>query len=106
MSRKEIENVYDRYKKSTNMTYQQLLKWSKDPCSKKASIGTEAIERNLMLLGTPRNLWTANHAKEARKAISFNARMSEVNAGNIVKGCGISKRTISLKNWALDPNKK
>lgn len=106
MNKQQINTIYDKYKKSTNMTYVELLKWSKNPCSEEASIGRDAINRNLKLLGTPRNLWTAQHAREAQKAISFNARMSEVDAGKIVKGCGISKRTISLKNWALDPNKK
>lgn len=105
MKKTQIEKIYDEYKKSTNMTYNELLKWSKNPCSKKASIGTEAIQRNLMLLSTPKNKWTEKHAQEANKAISFNARMSKVKAGDIVKGCGVSKRTISLKNWALDPNK-
>jgi hypothetical protein len=106
MNRTQINNVYSRYKQSVNMSYSELLKWSQNPCSKKASIGNTAINRNLMLLKTPKEQWTVKHATEALKSISFNTRMSKVNAGDIIKGCGISKRTISLKNWALDPNKK
>jgi len=28
-----------------------------------------------------------------------------MNAKRIVKSCGVSKRTIARKNWAVDPNK-
>lgn len=105
MTPKEIKQVYDRYKQSTNMSYLELKNWYNNPCSKKASIGRDAINRNLNLLSKSINNWTERDAKEALKTISFNARMSKVSAGSIVPGCGVSKRTISLKNWAFDPNK-
>ena len=42
---------------------------------------------------------------EAIKAISFLARHKGQPSGKPVSNCGLSKRTIALKNWAFDPNK-
>lgn len=101
-----IEEAYKKYSAKTNMSFKDLLSWSKDPCSKKASLDLRPICRNLVLLGTPKEAWTPWHAHEARKMLSFEARHSAGSAGKEVKGCGISKRSIARKNWAVDPNKK
>jgi hypothetical protein len=53
------------------MSYNELLNWSKNPCSYKASLDRRPIKRNLMLLKTPKSKWTDNHVKEALKQISF-----------------------------------
>jgi len=100
-----IEDTYKRYYKKTNMSYNELLKWKNNPCSKKASIGRTAINRNLRLLSKPKNKWTMYDVKEAKKMLAFEARHSKGKAGKEVKGCGVSKRTIARKNWAVDPNK-
>lgn len=105
MKQPEIDKTYREYKRSVNMTAGQLYRWSQKECSKKASQGRGPINRNLRLLSKKKTDWTARDAKDAKKTISFIARMRKVPAGNPVKGCGISKRTISLKNWAYDPNK-
>lgn len=105
MNRDKIQSVYKRYKQNTNMTYSELKKWSKNPCSKKASIGRAAINRNLKLLRKPLSKWDERDAEEALKTISFNSRMRKVPAGERVDGCNLSKRSISLMNWAFDPNK-
>lgn len=100
-----IEKTYKKYKNSVNMTYSELLAWSNNPCSKKASIDRSPINRNLELLSTPKSDWTKKHIKWAKKTISFVARMKKVNAGRPICN-GLSKRTISLKNWAYNPNKR
>jgi hypothetical protein len=102
----QLDKVYKQYKQTTNMNYDELLKWSKTDCSKKASLDRRPIKRNLMLLGTPKNKWTEHHIEEAKKQISFEKRHRKGKAGKIVKGCGSSKRTIARKNWAFNPNKK
>ncbi|MFW5794703.1 MAG: hypothetical protein ACOCV1_04385 [Bacillota bacterium] len=102
----ELDNVYREYHNLTNMSYSELLKWSKNPCSFKASLDRRPIERNLMLLKTPKSQWTQHHINEAKKMISFERRHSKAPAGKEVPGCGISKRTIARKNWAVDPNKR
>ena len=101
----DINKVYKEYQDTTNMGFKEFLKWSRNPCSKKASVNRDPIKRNLVLLGTPKNAWTPWHAKEAKKMLSFEARHSQQPAGDEVKGCGVSKRTIARKNWAVDPNK-
>lgn len=97
--------IYNRYKDNVNMSYNELLKWSKDPCSKKASLDRGPIKRNLHLLKTPKSQWKKKEEEWAKKTIAFNSRMKEVKAGKPVKGCRKSKRTISLLNWAYNPNK-
>ena len=102
----ECNEVYAKYKKETNMSYKELKAWSKNPCSKKASLNTGPIKRNLELLSTKKESWTKKHVTWANKTIAFNSRMQKMPKGKPVsKDCDISKRDISLKNWAYDPNK-
>jgi hypothetical protein len=50
-------------------------------------------------------MWTKQDIADAKKTIAFVARMKKVKAGKKIKGCGMSKRTISLLNWSYDPRK-
>lgn len=101
------DDTYKKYKKKVNMTYTELLAWFRNPCSKKASLNRNPIKRNLQLLKTPRIKWTMKHIRWANKTIGFIKRMKKVKAGKPVsKACPFSKKTISLKNWGYDPNKK
>ena len=102
----ECNEVYAKYKKETNMSYKELKAWSENPCSKKASLSTGPIKRNLELLSTKKESWTKKHVTWANKTIAFNSRMQKMPKGKPVsKECDISKRDISLKNWAYNPNK-
>lgn len=101
----EIKNVYQKYHRSVNMSYSELLQWSRTKCSRKASLDRRPIKRNLKLLGKPLVRWTAADAREANKTIAFIARMKKVNDGEKVEGCGLSKRDISLKNWSYNPKR-
>jgi len=105
MNKTIINEVYNQYQKTTNMSYKELKDWSINPCSFKASVDRKPIKRNLMLLSTPKSQWSEKQVIEARKQISFEKRHREGKAGKPVKGCGISKRTIARKNWGYDPNK-
>ena len=105
----EIANRYDDYMKAVNMTYSELKAWSETECSKLASLDRSPINRNLELLETNKDEWTNKHFEWAGKTIAFINRMRENTAGESVtddngRDCG-SKKTISLKNWAFDPNK-
>ena len=103
----ELNEVYSKYKKETNMSYKELKAWSNHPCSKKASLSSGPIKRNLELLSTEKESWTEKHITWANKTIAFNSRMREMPKGKPAsKTCPWSKRDISLKNWAYDPNKK
>lgn len=105
----EIALRYDDYMSAVNMTFSELQAWSETECSTLASLDRSPIERNLELLSTNKSEWTNKHFEDAGKTIAFINRMRENTAGDLLtdsngNDCG-SKRTISLKNWAYDPNK-
>ena len=108
-TQEEIEARYDDYMSAVNMTYSELKAWSETECSTLASLDRSPIERNLELLQTNKADWTEKHYEDAGKTIAFINRMRENTAGDILEDsngnvCG-SKRTISLMNWAYNPNK-
>jgi len=114
-TQEEIDARYDDYMNAVNMTYSELKAWSETECSQLASLETLAsldrspIERNLELLQTNKADWNDSHYEDAGKTIAFINRMRENSAGDILEDsngniCG-SKRTISLLNWAYNPNK-
>ena len=105
-TQEEIDETFKEYKASVNMSYSELNRWSETECSKKASIGRTAINRNLTLLSKKKADWTSANATEARKAIAFIARAIKQPQGkNVSKDCPYSKNYIALKNWAYDRNK-
>ena len=108
-TQEEIDARYDDYMSAVNMTYSELKAWSETECSTLASLDRSPIERNLELLQTNKADWTEKHYEDAGKTIAFINRMRENQAGDILQDsngnvCG-SKRTISLLNWAYNPNK-
>jgi hypothetical protein len=108
-TQEEIDARYDDYMSAVNMTYSELKAWSETECSQLASLDRGPIERNLELLQTNKADWNDSHYEDAGKTIAFINRMRENSAGDILEDsngnvCG-SKRTISLLNWAYNPNK-
>lgn len=102
----EITEIRKRWRASVNMSASELRAWSQDECSKKASVDAAAvIKRNLRLLETPADQWDQRDARDANRTISFIARMSKAEQGEpAAEGCP-SKRDISLRNWAFNPDK-
>ena len=102
----KLDEVYGAWRKLVNMSASELESWSKNECSRKASVDPAAvIKRNLRLLRTNKGDWTSQDIKDANRAISFISRMTGMPQGDpAIKGCP-SKRDISLKNWAHDPSK-
>jgi hypothetical protein len=108
-TQEEIDARYDDYMNAVNMTYSELKAWSETECSTLASLDRGPINRNLELLQTNKADWNDSHYEDAGKTIAFINRMRENSAGDILEDsngnvCG-SKRTISLLNWAYNPNK-
>jgi hypothetical protein len=101
----EISDRFSDYKATVNMSFSELERWSETECSKKASLTRSPITRNLELLNTKKKDWTNKHFNWAGKTIAFVNRMKNGEQGEIVEGCNLSKRDISLKNWAFDPKK-
>jgi hypothetical protein len=105
---KRIAEAFRKYHETVNMGASELREWAKSPWAKKASLSRGPIDRNLTLLETPREEWTLAHARSAMRTVSFVSRMKGAEQGEPVKideREGPSKRDISLKNWAFDPNK-
>ena len=100
-----IDQVYTKYHDTVNMSYSELEAWSKTECSKKASLDRSPITRNLNLLSKKKDEWGANEVKSANRTISFVSRMKNMEQGEPVSNTCPSKRDISLKNWAYNPNK-
>jgi len=61
----EIGKVYTKYHQTVNMSASELEEWSKNPCSKKASVSRAPIKRNLRLLRKKREDWTKVDATSA-----------------------------------------
>lgn len=101
----EKDKVFREYKNTVNMSANQLDIWSSTKCSKKASVSRKPVKRNLRLLRKSKDKWTQKDVEDAKRTISFINRMKGVEAGKPVEGCGVSKKTIALKNWGFDPNK-
>ncbi|MEX0933085.1 MAG: hypothetical protein WDZ77_03245 [Candidatus Pacearchaeota archaeon] len=104
--KRELDEVYSKYKKSVNMTYSQMKKWAENPLSRKASLTRGPVKRNLHLLETLKSKWGRKEIRWAKKTIAFNSRMKKVAKGKpLSKDIPLSKRDISLRNWAWNPNK-
>lgn len=98
-----IAEAYKRFHEEVNMGPAKLRAWADNPCSRKASLSREPINRNLRLLETPREKWTLATARSAMRTVSFVSRMKGAEQGKpAAKGCP-SKRDISLRNWAYWP---
>ena len=101
----ELDEVFAKWRASVNMSASDLKAWRETECSRKASQNpTAVIDRNLRLLETKKADWDGTHLRAANRAISFIARMKNMEQGEPVGDCP-SKRDISLKNWAFDPGK-
>jgi hypothetical protein len=100
-----IDEVYTKYHDIVNMSYSELKAWSETDCSKLASLDRSPITRNLNLLSKKKSEWGANEVKSANRTISFVSRMKNMEEGEPVSKTCPSKRDISLKNWAYNPNK-
>ena len=103
-NQKLINKVYKKYKRLINMSYIELLTWSKNKASRKASINRNPIRRNLRLLKKNKTDWNMRDVKDAKKTISFISRMKKVKRGQKVYK-ELSKRDIALLNWAYNPFK-
>lgn len=102
--KEEIEEYYRKYEDETNMSCSELKRWKKNPLSKKASIGREAINRNIRLQCKNKGEWGKKELKDAKKAYSYLNRAKEIEGDNYVTE-KLTKNDIALKNWAYDPNK-
>ena len=101
-----LDDVWRRYHDSVNMTASELERWAENPCSHLASLDRSPITRNLRLLRKPKSEWNERDVADAKRTISFVARMRAGEQGEPASAeCELSRRDISLLNWAFDPRK-
>lgn len=103
-------DVCRRYLRAVNMTRGQLARWSRNPCSRTASLSREPITRNLRLLGMRDCArWGLREARDARRTLSFIARHRAQRAGDRgtsgASGCP-SRRDVALMNWGYRPGRR
>jgi len=100
------DEVYSEWNDHRNMTAEELRRWSKNPCSREASLNPEkVIKRNLRLMVKDKDDWTEEDYRDAERTISFISRMrgmkpDEPREGT--HGCP-SPWAISLLNWGFNP---
>lgn len=99
MSMKELDLVFSKYHEAVNMSYSELLEWSKNPASRLASLSREPINRNLRLLKKNKSEWTSSDIRGANKTISYLARAKKIKSNNYVGETGMTKNQIALMNW-------
>lgn len=103
MVSEDVRKVYERYHKTVNMSYSELVNWSHHPCSELASLDRSPITRNAHLLKTPLSKWGEKEVLWAKKTISYVARAKMIPAGKPASRSCPSKATIALRNWAYNP---
>jgi len=102
----DLDEVYEEWSDTVNMTASELQEWSANGCSRIASEDPEAvIERNLNLLETNKSDWTESEIEDAERTISFVQRMrgqepDDPQDGRF--GCP-SDWAVSLLNWSYNP---
>ena len=102
--RDKLSEVFSKYKSTVNMSASELEAWANTEASKRASLDRSPIRRNLRLLRKPKSDWTDADIRDANRTISFVERMKGMPKGQPVnQDIGMSKRDISLRNWAFKP---
>lgn len=106
MEQKQIDRVYDKYKKLTNMTFTELKIWSKNPLSKTASLNRKPIYNNLFLLSKPKSKWGFREVEKANKTISYLSRAKKIKRKKSVPKNELTPNEIAMRNWGYDIFKK
>ena len=102
----ELDKIYKKYKKETNMTFRELKIWSQNPKSNEASLDRKPITRNLKLLGKRKADWTTKDIQDAKKSISYLRRAKKIKRKQGVPRTVLTPNEIALRNWGFDVFKK
>jgi hypothetical protein len=118
-SPEEKKEIYNKWKSLINMSQKSLDSWAKNDDRLLASINREEAEeagdiqsgydsfhRIKRRKSKPFDKWTAQDFDNAAQENGFNSRMLGGKPGQPIKGSGMSKWEISLRNWGHDPSLK
>jgi hypothetical protein len=102
----EIDERYDAFQETVNMTASELRTWADSECSDLASENPGDVRgRVLSLLDTNKSEWGDDEFEAAGRVISFVSRMQGVEQGDPANDDCPSERDIALMNWGFDPTK-
>ena len=100
-----LDEIYIRYNQMANMSHSDLLKWSKNPLSKKVSRNRNSLFLNLRLKSRKKKEWTLSDIKGAIKIISHIKQAKNIKSKRI-NGNKATRKQLILKNWGYDIKKK
>lgn len=105
INNEELNNVYDTYKKSINMTLAELTVWKLSNISLLATESREALDKAINLLSTKKEDWGMPHIKDAKKAIAYINRGEVIGKGKVTNQTyPLGRNEIALKNWGYKLN--
>ena len=100
------DEIFEEWQEHKNMSADELRRWSKNPCSREASLNpVRVMKRNLRLLEKDKSEWTEEDYRDAERATSFISRMRGMKPDMPREGphgCP-SEWAISLLNWGFNP---
>lgn len=100
----EVDEAYQEFNTTVNMTAAELREWGDHACSDEASVKPEAVRQRLIrLLETPKQDWGDKEINEAERVVSYITRVRDLEPGDGPEGCP-SDRDISLMNWGYRPD--
>lgn len=135
ISSQERAQAYRDYEKETNMSFNELLKWSKNPISKKASLDPKeeseqakrerdrllryiptsqramynnfytANIRNLVLKKTALNDWDRFLVLQSKKAVKYLKRAKKIKGDNRIPNSNLTYNIVAMRNWGFDKSK-
>lgn len=108
-NKEEVNKRYRFFKSLVNMSYEEMKKWAKDPCSKAASIKVkEVVSRVTRLLKKPKETWTIRDYIDSGKVTAYLSRAIKIKDSikPASKTCPKGKNYYALKNWAYDRSKQ
>ena len=103
MQRERRNKIRQQYGNATNMSAGELRRWSKNPCSKKASLSRAPLKRNMRLF--ERSNWTQKDFENAMRTISYQKRASGIKRSDKTGPCGYTRNERARKNWGFDVKK-
>lgn len=102
-SQDAVDEAYQKFTDTVNMSASDLRDWSDHDCSDRASNNpTEVRQRVLNLLETDKADWGTDEVDAANRVVSFVSRMRGMEQGEATEDCP-SDRDISLMNWGYRP---
>lgn len=100
------DEIYRVYNRETNMAFSELIKWKKNPLSRKASLSRKPINLAIRLKYKRKKDWKLRDYRGAIKAIRYLRRAKHIKSRNYIPGTKLTYNDAALRNWGYDPKKR